>query len=683
MAGWPGIGEASIARLVRLGVRRPEDFLGLIPLRYEDWTRVTPIGALQVGTTALVEGEVVEWREEPTPRRGDKQLIARLRDDSGVLVGRWIHYYPSTIAQLRRGRWRWYGEVRAHFYGGVEMVHPRLLDPRRPLPTTLTPVYPTVEGLNQGQLRRWVTRALMLIPLREWLTALSVDPEVRNALGELPPLPEALSVLHQPPPGVDPQRAEWQAARRRVALDELVAHQAALRRARLERQGQRGARVEGAAAEKAMRRLIARLPFALTGAQQRAIEEVTVDLSEHRPMYRLVVGDVGSGKTVVAAAALARAVGGGFQGAFVAPTELLALQHGVRLTEWFEGIAPVALITAATPARARKVWQERLAAGEPLVVVGTHALFEEKTPLPRLALAVVDEQHRFGVRQRALLRAKCVEWVPHLLMMSATPIPRSLAMAAFAELDLSFLDEKPPGRQPVTTTLLPMSRRRELVQRLRHWVAQGRQAYWVCPRIEGEEEASLSAAAVVYEELAEALPEGKVALLHGRMRPIERQQVMTAFARGEVAVLVATTVVEVGVDVPNAALMVVEHAERFGLAQLHQLRGRVGRGGGESFCVLVYAEPLPPLARERLSALRREHDGFRLAELDLRLRGPGEINGVRQSGLPLLRVADFVTDEGLLGPAQQLADRLWREQPEIAAELVSRWVPAAEWAPHA
>ncbi|GAB6050342.1 ATP-dependent DNA helicase RecG [Hydrogenophilus islandicus] len=679
LEAWPGIGPAVAARLARLGVQQPEDFLWLLPLRYEDLTRVTPIGLLTATQEALIEGEVVRVEERArTVGQSEKSLVVHLADPSGVIVGRWFRLFPSIRQKLQPGRrWRWYGEVRWHYAGGYEMIHPRLIDPKEPLPATLTPVYPCVDGLNQPQLRRWVAKALTLVPLTEWLD------EERRRSWRLPPLPEAVRLLHQPPAGIAPDHPAWRAARARLALDELVAHQASMRRARHERLAWAAPAIRDPAGEAAAAQLQSRLPFALTRAQQRVVAEIAHDLTLPTPMHRLVLGDVGSGKTVVAALAIAQVVGCGYQAALAAPTEILAQQHATKLTPLFEGIAPVALITASTPARERSEWAQRLEAGEAIVVVGTHALLEDRTPLPRLALAVVDEQHRFGVRQRARLREKCAAWRPHLLMMSATPIPRTLAMACYADLDLSFLDELPPGRQPVTTSLLPLSRKGELIARVRAWCAQGKQAYWVCPLIEENEQLSLNAAEAVYAELTAAMPEVSVALLHGRMKQAEKEGIMAAFVAGRVALLVATTVIEVGVDVPNASLMVIEHAERFGLAQLHQLRGRVGRGVERSFCVLLYDEPLSAIARERLATLKRENDGFRIAQTDLQLRGPGELTGVRQSGVPLLRVADLARDEALIPTAQGLADELIARSPEWVERLIARWLPHARWATHA
>jgi len=679
LQSWPGIGPALAARLARLGVHEPEDLLWLMPLRYEDLTTVRPVAALRMGEMALVEGEVVRVNEEkPRGTRAQPILTAVLADTHGTIVGRWIHWYPSLRQRLQPGRrWRWYGEVRPHYFGGYEMVHPRLVDPKSPLPTSLTAVYPAIEGLNQPQLRRWVAKALALVPLTEWLA----DKE-RMALA-LPPLPEAVRLIHAPPRGVTQTSPQWQAARARLAFDELIAQQASMRRARLARLSWVAPAIAGAASEEAAIRLAARLPFRLTAAQERVGNEIARDLSLPTPMHRLVLGDVGSGKTVVAAVALARTVAAGYQGALLTPTEILAQQHAATLAHWFAEIAPVALITASTPRAERTAWHDRLARGEPIVVVGTHALCQEKTPLPRLALAVIDEQHRFGVRQRAVLREKSGSWFPHLLMMSATPIPRSLAMACYADLDLSFLDERPPGRQPVVTTLVSRERETELIARVGAWCSQGRQAYWVCPVIEESEALTITAAEARFAQLRATLPHVAIALLHGRMAQKEKEAVMAQFATGQVALLVATTVIEVGVDVPNASLMIIEHAERFGMAQLHQLRGRVGRGSERSYCVLLYEGPLSEVARKRLTTLKSETDGFRIAQIDLHLRGPGELTGVRQSGVPILRVADLAGDEALIPHAQKLADRLVREQPELVDRLIARWVPQASWAPHA
>ncbi len=665
-----GIGPAIAQRLERLGVRRPEDFLWLLPLRYEDETQLVPLAALRPGITALVEGTVV-YVDVP-PKGATRPLRVMLRDGASTLTGVWFRFFPGTLAAHKEGaQVRWFGEVRAGLEGALEMVHPRVRPAGAALPAALTPIYPATEGLSQPQLRRWVARALALFPLKEWL------PEhMRQALA-LPPLPQALPLIHAPPPGIDLEHPEWQAARARLAFDELVAHQVALWQRRQAQPSDSAIVFAGEDAAAGQAHVRARLPFSLTGAQERVVSEIAADLARAQPMARLVLGDVGSGKTAVAALALARVVAAGWQGALMAPTEILANQLSARLREWFAGLAPVALLTASTPARALRQWQELLAAGEPAVVVGTHALIEEKVALPRLALAIVDEQHRFGVRQRALLRQKTAGAMPHLLMMSATPIPRTLAQTLYADLDVSFLDERPPGRLPVTTTLLAQSRLEALLTRLRAWCSSGQQAYWVCPLVESSEAMDLTAATERYEALQRALPGVRVALLHGRMKAEEKAAVMSAFAAGEVQLLVATSVIEVGVDVPNANLIVIEHAERFGLAQLHQLRGRVGRGGAQAYCVLLYGEPLGAMARARLEALRSEQDGFRLAQLDLQLRGPGEFTGVRQSGLPAFRLADLARDEHLIAPAQAQARRLVQQDPATADALVQRWLPLA------
>jgi ATP-dependent DNA helicase RecG len=666
LESWPGVGPAVAARLVKLGVMRPEDLLFLLPLRYEDETRVTPVAQAQAGSSVLVEGRIVRVERKEGPR---PQLVAHLDDGTGLLTGRWLHVYAGTAKRLEPGKhMRWFGEIRVGFFGEREMFHPRLVPIESPLPDRLTPVYPSVEGLSQGLLRRLVRRALEVVAPAEWLD------ETLRAREHLPPLREALEFLHTPPAGADERRLEY--ARRRLKLEELVAQQASMRRARAVRLAATAPALpeEEGPVRRALREA---LPFTLTAAQRRVLAEIDADLEKPHPMHRLLLGDVGSGKTVVAALALARALDGGHQGALMVPTEILAVQHARKLGEW---LAPagieVALLTAATPAKAAQALRARLAEGEPLLVVGTHALIEEAVALPRLALAVVDEQHRFGVRQRFALRAKAGEGLsPHLLMMSATPIPRTLALAIYADLEVSLLDERPPGRQPVQTVLLSQRRRGELIERVRRWCAQGRQAYWVCPLIEESEVLDLQAATATWQELAATMPELRVGLLHGRLKNEEKQEVMARFVAGALDVLVATTVIEVGVDVANASLMVIDHAERFGLAQLHQLRGRVGRGSEASFCVLCYGEPLSATARERLAAIRANDDGFALAREDLRLRGPGEFVGLRQSGVPSLRVADLVADEDLVPLAQQLADEVLARDPALAETLIRRWVP--------
>ncbi len=673
LAGWPGVGAQLAGRLAKLDLRRAEDLLLHLPLRYEDETRLTPIGATRPGYPAQVEGEVVACEVTLRPRR---QLVARIRDDSGTLVARWLNFYPSQQKQLAVGRRvRLFGEVRGGFFGD-EMVHPRLrpVEAGEALPEALTPVYPTTAGVGQATLRKLIDRALASLAVDDPL-----PPAMCRRLG-LPGFAEALRALHHPAPDADPAALEHREhpAWRRIKFDELLVQQLSLRRAYNAR------RARAAVALPPRRRLTAalleRLPFAPTRAQARAVAEIAADLAAPHPMQRLLQGDVGSGKTLVAALAMLQAAENGWQAALMAPTEILAEQHYRKLADWLAplGLQP-AWLSGSRRKRERAAELERLRRGETLLAVGTHALIEDPVDLPRLALAVVDEQHRFGVRQRLALREKGAGALrPHMLMMSATPIPRTLAMTHYADLDVSVLDELPPGRTPIRTRLVSEARRDEVVGRVRAACLDGRQAYWVCPLIEESEALQLKTALETHETLAAALPELKVGLVHGRLKADEKSATMAAFAAGELHVLVATTVIEVGVDVPNASLMVIEHAERFGLAQLHQLRGRVGRGTAESVCILLYAQPLSETGRARLKVIYENADGFAIAREDLQLRGPGEFVGARQSGVPLLRYADLEADAELIEPARALAEQLLAQAPERAERLLSRWLGGRE-----
>ncbi len=671
--GWPGVGAQLAGRLARLEIRAPRDLLLHLPLRYEDETRLTAIAAARPGFAAQVEGEVERCEVSLRPRR---QLVAHIRDASGTLVARWLNFYPSQQKMLAPGRRvRLFGEVRGGFFGS-EMVHPRLhaVEPGEGLPEALTPVYPTTAGLGQATLRKLIDRALASEALDDWLPA-----ALRRRL-DLPDFADALRLLHHPPPEVpasvleDRQHPAW----RRIKFEELLAQQISLRRAYLARRTRNAPALHsGGRLERA---LLDGLPFALTGAQRRAVDEICTDLAVPHPMQRLLMGDVGSGKTIVAALAMLRAVDAGWQAALMAPTELLAEQHWQKLSAWLAPLGlEVAWLSGSRGKRARAAELARLASGEIPLAVGTHALIEDPVALPRLALAVVDEQHRFGVRQRLALREKGNGALsPHLLMMSATPIPRTLAMSHYADLDVSVLDERPPGRTPVLTELVSAARREVVVARVRDGCLAGRQAYWVCPLIEESEALQLQTAQDTYATLCEALPELRIGLVHGRLKPAEKSATMAAFAAGELDLLVATTVIEVGVDVPNASLMVIEHAERFGLAQLHQLRGRVGRGTAESVCILLYAQPLSQTGRARLKVIFENSDGFAIAREDLRIRGPGEFIGARQSGLPLLRYADLEADVDLLEAARAVAEQLLREDTQAADALLARWLGGRE-----
>ena len=671
--GWPGVGSQLAGRLARLDIHGPEDLLLHLPLRYEDETRVTAIVDLRDGEPCQVEGEVESCEVHARARR---QLVVRVRDRSGVLVARWLNFYPSQQKLLATGRRvRLFGEPRLGFFG-VEMVHPRAraVAADEALPESLTPVYPTTAGLAQSALRKLVSTALEALRDDEYL-----PPEALSALG-LPSFADALHVLHRPAPEIsvhalhDREHPAW----RRIKFEELLVQQLSLRRAYNARRARRAPSIPPS--RQWVPALRAALPFALTGAQHRAVAEIADDMATPHPMQRLLQGDVGSGKTIVAAMAMLQTAEAGRQAALMAPTEILAEQHYLKLRAWLEALGVhVAWLSGSRRKREREAELEKLANGETLLAVGTHALIEDPVSLPRLGLAIVDEQHRFGVRQRLALREKADDGLnPHLLMMSATPIPRTLAMTHYADLDVSVLDELPPGRTPVHTRLVSEARREEVIARVRAACAEGRQAYWVCPLIEESETLQLKTAQETFETLSEALPGLRIGLVHGRLKPADKSAVMSAFAAGELDLLVATTVIEVGVDVPNASLMVIEHAERFGLAQLHQLRGRVGRGSAESVCVLIFAYPLSDTARARLKVIFEHTDGFLIAREDLRIRGPGEFVGARQSGVPLLRYADLEIDHELIEPARALAERMLGEAPERAERLMRRWLGGRE-----
>jgi ATP-dependent DNA helicase RecG len=683
VATLPGAGPRVAERLAARGLRTLQDLWLHLPLRYEDRTRLTPIRELRPGETAQVEGrvEAVErgFRYRPTLR------VAIGDDSRATLVLRFFHFRSAQAAQFAPGRRiRAYGQARPGSHG-LEMVHPsyRLLSDEDDgeLRDCLDPVYPAVEGVGPALIRRLIDEALKRLPPAPELELL--PDALRDALS-LPTLREALLAVHRPPPGADLAQLALglHPAQRRLALEELLAHHLSLRRQRvaLQRHGAEPIRVKGALAK----RLREALPFALTRAQQRVFAEVRADLARAEPMLRLVQGDVGSGKTVVAALAALLAVEAGRQVALMAPTELLAEQHLNHFRAWLEPLGVrVAWLAGKVGGKARQAVLADIASGAAQVVVGTHALMQEAVAFDDLALCIVDEQHRFGVHQRLALRDKgrSGAHVPHQLVMTATPIPRTLAMTAYADLDVSVIDELPPGRTPVQTVAVSAERRPEVIERIRAACAEGRQAYWVCTLIEDSEEVAAQAAQSTYESLSQQLPGLRVGLVHGRMKAREKQDAMRAFKDGAIQLLVATTVIEVGVDVPNASLMLIENAERLGLAQLHQLRGRVGRGAAASTCVLLYQPPLSAMARARIETMRRTTDGFIIAEKDLELRGPGELLGTRQTGLAQFRVADLSRDAGLLPQVRDSADRLLAEAPALAEALVKRWVGhAAEYA---
>jgi ATP-dependent DNA helicase RecG len=673
-----GVGPALAEKLEKLGVTQVQDLLFVLPSRYEDRTQVSEMGSVRHGTRVVVEGEI-QLTEVAYRRR--RQLLCRISDGTGSLTLRFFYFSGAQQANLARGtRIRCYGEVRRGPLG-LEIVHPeyrRIGAEAAPLEEVLTPIYPTTEGVPQTRLRALIEIALRdteASGIRDWI------PPAMLADLELPSLLDALSMMHRPPrdANLSDLLSGHHPAQRRLAFEELLAHQLSLRLLRQQIKSDPAWRLDDASGLE--KRFLASLPFSLTTAQARSLAEVDQDLTDDRPMVRLVQGDVGCGKTVVAAAAAARAVGGGLQAALMAPTELLAEQHAKNFERWFRALEiPVALITGSLPARTRRSALESVRNGDIKLVVGTHALFQESMEFEKLGLVIVDEQHRFGVHQRLSLRDKGARGgkLPHQLIMTATPIPRTLAMTAYADLDVSVIDELPPGRTPVKTVVLPDSRRNEIVQRIHKAVLEGRQAYWVCPLIDESEELRYQAAEETAAALAEALPEVRVGLVHGRMPPREKERGMYAFKDGKIGLLVATTVIEVGVDVPNATLMVIENAERMGLAQLHQLRGRVGRGAHESHCVLLYGGKLSEMARARLAAIRETNDGFVIARRDLELRGPGELLGTRQTGLAEMRVADLMRDSDLLPAVQAAAEVLLKNNPDAVQALTRRWVGSGE-----
>lgn len=663
-------------RLEKLGLVRDWDFALHLPLRYEDETSVTPIGSLAVNTHAQIEGRVADQRFVRTGR--GQQLQAVVEDSTGSITIRFLHYFPSIQKQLAVGSTvRLYGEPREGYYGGLEMVHPRIKSGKAAeteLPKALTPVYPAGEGIQQRWLRKRIDRALLDLDLTDL-----VPEAVRTKFG-LPGLREALSYIHTPPSGADVIGLQERSAPawRRLIFDELLAQQITLRESRAVAFQRTAPPLAGDDAE-LVGCFLAQLPFNLTNAQRRVTDEILADLAANRPMHRLVQGDVGSGKTVVAALAALRAVASSHQASLMAPTEILAEQHFRKIAAWLEPLGiRTAWLTGRLKTAEKNAALEAVASGEARIVIGTHALIQEGVKFANLGLAIVDEQHRFGVAQRLALRTRPESaLVPHLLMLSATPIPRTLAMSYLADLDVSVIDELPPGRTPVVTKTVKTSRKDDVLSVVRSVVAQGRQVYWVCPLIEESDKLDLTPATVCRDDLQQRLPDLTVGLVHGAMPAAEKDAVMQDFVSGLTQILVATTVIEVGVDVPNATLMVIEHAERFGLAQLHQLRGRVGRGATQSACILLFGEDISPAGWERLKAIRDTTDGFEIARRDLEMRGPGEFLGERQSGTPLLRFADLDRDEALLAAARRTADAWLEKDRDAALRHAARWFKTA------
>jgi ATP-dependent DNA helicase RecG len=673
------VGPRVAERLSKLGIRSVEHLLFHLPHRYQDRTRLVPIGELRAGEEALVEGEIGEVDLAGGRRRSFKVWIAD--GPLGGLLLRFFHYSRQQIETLKPGvRVRCYGEVRQG-PSSLEMIHPEYrvqTGEGGAIEQRLTPLYPSTEGLQQSSWRGLTDQALALLSLQAPSDYL--PDEVLHPLG-LPALAESLAYLHRPPLDADPSDLleRRHPSFQRLAFEELVAHQASLRRLRLT---QRMIVAPELAGDGRLRRqLLDALPFRLTAAQERVVAEIAADLQCDRPMQRLLQGDVGAGKTLVAALAALQAIESGAQVALMAPTELLSEQHRRGFASWLEplGIEPVWLV-GRHKGRERAELLETIASGRARLVMGTHALFQDDVVFSDLGLVIIDEQHRFGVHQRMRLRAKggAAGGAPHQLIMTATPIPRSLAMTVYADLDLSVIDELPPGRTPIITVAVPDTRREEVIDRVRQACSQGRQAYWVCTLIEESEALECQAAEETARQLAQSLPDVRLGLVHGRIKGPDRESVMAAFAAGDLDLLVATTVVEVGVDVPNASLMIIENPERLGLAQLHQLRGRVGRGSVQSHCVLLFHPPLSLAARQRLGIIRAAESGFEIAERDLAMRGAGEVLGTRQTGTVQFRVADPLRDQHLVSAAQQAADLILARYPDLVTPLIQRWLGSRE-----
>ena len=665
-------------KLERLGLVSAHDLILHLPLRYEDETEIMPISTLRPGRAAQIEAVVIRSDATYQPRR---QLTAVVQDDTGEIGLRWLTFYPNQQQQMQIGRrWRIRGEVRGGMHG-YEIIHPKITVADSPLPAALTPVYPTTEGLSQPSLRKAIGQALEKVELNDTL-----EPALVKRLG-LQDFAQAIRTLHAPTPDMDAHaliehtHPSWL----RIKFDELLAQQLSLAAARDARRSLRAKTLlANLKPDSLCARLLQSLPFSLTPAQQRVTAEISADLQRAFPMYRLLQGDVGSGKTVVAALAALQAIDAGVQVALMAPTEILAEQHFQKLKVWCEPLGiEVCWLTGSITPKARKIANEAISSGRARLVVGTQALIQETVEFFDLGLVIVDEQHRFGVAQRLSLSKKGEEleasdWIPHQLTMSATPIPRTLAMTFYADLEVSSIDTLPPGRSPVVTKLISNGRREEVLSHVAQACATGQQVYWVCPLVQESETLDLQTAVDTHLSLTQALPDDIVGLVHGQLPTAEKAAVMKAFREGHINVLVSTTVIEVGVDVPNASLMVIEHAERFGLAQLHQLRGRVGRGVAKSVCVLLYQTPLSMLARERLRAMYETQDGFEIAQRDLDLRGPGELLGSKQSGVTLLRFADLATDSALVVAARETATELRATAPHIVERHLARWMRGRE-----
>ena len=682
-------------KLASIGLRAEWDFALHLPIRYEDETRITRVRDARVGIDCQVEVDIIHTEITYRPRR---QLVVQAKDGDDLLYLRFLNFYGSQVKQLAIGkRLRLFGEVRQGFFG-AEMVHPRyrIVTTDEPVPEVLTPVYSTTAGVSQIAIRRVIERALDALSSRQEFTD-CVPEKIRRRL-RLQPFQDSVFSLHRPSPAamLDQLADRTDPAWRRIKFDELLSQQLAMKKARAARDAKTAPQMM--ARGQLAAQFLAALPFGLTNAQTRAAKEIMDDLTKSHPMQRLLQGDVGSGKTVVAALAAAQAIECGYQVAMMAPTEILAEQHFKKFETWFAlltspspaikegaegwvegGNKPnIAWLTGSQSKKDREIALANIASGHAQLAVGTHALFQDAVTFKKLGLAIIDEQHRFGVQQRLALRKKG-EPEPHQLMMTATPIPRTLSMSYFADLDVSVIDELPPGRTPIVTKLVSDERRDEILQRVREACMAGSQAYWVCPLIEESEALQLQTANDTFAHMQTTFPELKVGLVHGRMKPAEKQAVMAQFSAGDTQLLVATTVIEVGVDVPNASLMVIEHAERAGLSQLHQLRGRVGRGAAKSTCILLYQsdKKLGELARARLKVIFENTDGFIIAQADLQLRGPGEFLGTRQSGVPMLKIADLERDADLLENAKSMADKLIKEYPQAVEAHLARWMSHA------
>lgn len=670
-----GVGDKMAEKLAKLGIHQIQDLLFHLPLRYQDRTKVLPIGSLRPSQEKLIEG-TIQLSQVTFGRR--RSLLCHLSDGTGALVLRFFHFSKSQQQQLNKGRkLRCFGEVRSG-PATLEMIHPEYQviaeGQLSSVDEALTPVYPTTEGLHQLSWRKLIQQALQLLDKQhmvEWIPeTLQQHPALQYQLNA------ALKFIHSPPPDANLQQLEQRQhpSQQRLAFEELLAQQLSMRQARQQVQQHQAPQLLNDAL--LSEQFLAQLPFPLTGAQQRVMTEILQDIRQPMPMQRLVQGDVGSGKTVVAALAALAAVSAGYQAVLMAPTELLAEQHFKTFTDWLMPLGiPVGWCAGKQTAAQRRESLADLASGASQVMVGTHALFQEQVVFHNLGLVIIDEQHRFGVHQRLALRDKGREGqlFPHQLVMTATPIPRTLAMTAYADLQVSVIDELPPGRRPVTTAVVADHRREEVIARVHAACQQQHQVYWVCTLIEESEHLQCQAAEDTARDLQAALPDLRIALVHGRMKSAEKEQVMQRFKAGDADLLVATTVIEVGVDVPNASLMIIENAERLGLAQLHQLRGRVGRGKIQSYCVLMYHPPLSENGLARLKCLRESHDGFEIAQRDLEIRGPGEMLGTRQTGLPQFRIADLMADQALLPYVSDVADQLIKTQPDAMNALVTRW----------